>query len=372
MKKLSVKNILSLVIGVIVVVGAIVGLYFAFRPEEKQISLFANDITLSAGSSKRIEYQCSENDAVVTIEISDKTVAKVEGEILYGLKEGTTQAKISASTSESKASVVIKIVVTRAENGQITDLPSEINLFLLDKELEQARNDGFDNTIAFNLFRDCTVEAESDVVKISKNNIVANKEGVTNVIFKSDNDTQQVRVNVAKIDPVFHSTVSNVEMMPFDQFEIDYQITPAYYTGNAEVLFESDSGYVEFDGNKMLAKTSGSGTVRVLLNGENVFEFDFLIKANMSFVVFGEQNCAFENGVLKVLENQNVCFGLNVTSLAGELVNTVDWQVESQDFEITREMNYIRFSASSGGKIVLKSQKLVSTIEIKVEVVQEL
>ena len=88
-----------------------------------------------------------------------------------------------------------------AENptGPITNLPNKLTIYLLDKNINEARQAGFDNEYTFVSHKDYTLSSNGNSAKISKSTITANKEGLTIFTFTNGDQKQTVEVEVLSI-----------------------------------------------------------------------------------------------------------------------------------------------------------------------------
>ncbi|MBE7076249.1 MAG: hypothetical protein E7375_04265 [Clostridiales bacterium] len=114
------RKIILGIIGVMILAGAGVGTYFAIpRGEVPQLEIIVEDMSLSLGERKKLEYDISNKEAVVVIEESDSEIVGIEstanGRYVLGKNIGETGIKIIAKYKGEKVEKEIKVTVTKTE-----------------------------------------------------------------------------------------------------------------------------------------------------------------------------------------------------------------------------------------------------------------
>lgn len=89
---------------------------YGFKGEQtKELFVVADDITLSQGESKALEYKVSVSKATVLFQMLDKSIATIEDNFVVGVTAGTTQLVITAKYED--LIFERKVSVTVADNG---------------------------------------------------------------------------------------------------------------------------------------------------------------------------------------------------------------------------------------------------------------
>ncbi len=376
MKKLG-RNLFIIIPCFLVLIAAVVVMCVLFIPNgEKDMTLDVKDVVVVQGESKQIEIQCSNPNAKIEFDIYDDLIASVSENKVFGIKIGTTKMRVTASYNDARAVSIVTIKVTENFSKPLVDLPESVELFLLDKNIEQANNDGYFNKIMFETFRPHTVSGEEGIVKVENGSITALKVGTTTLIFNSTTttDAYSVKVTVGAVTPKIVCE-EQVEMFAKEEHKISYSFLPSYYTGDIpKVEFTCSSNLVSFSEDVMTANHSGTCVVDVLVGDEKQAEINVTIKILFDYNIEPNRsgaNCKYENGCLMVLRGEKARFTIEVTALKGSL-NSDEWSVRSDDFVCTREVAFITLTALNDGEIEIYSDTLVSSVTIKVIIVESL
>lgn len=235
------------------------------KPTAKDLSIAVEEISIQAGEVKPLTYQCSDERATVTFVVEDENVVSVQDGYIYAKQIGATVLRATATRGEDRAVTTTKIHVVENENMPITNLPSKVDLYLLDKEIESARADGFDNQKEFDSYKDYSVTLEGNTVKVSNNTILANKLGTTLITFTSQNQKQTVEVNVLSISPTL-KLPDEITLSKNETYEISPKISPIYYTGQAKVTLQEEGHILTITDLSIKAEQSGTSEIKVYLN----------------------------------------------------------------------------------------------------------
>ena len=98
------KKIIILLSGIALIMASIIAvvIYFSFFKNENYsksdvLTVECPNITASVGESVYLPIQLSNENATLTFEIYDSSIAKIENKTIYALSPGTTLVKITAS-----------------------------------------------------------------------------------------------------------------------------------------------------------------------------------------------------------------------------------------------------------------------------------
>lgn len=334
-KKLKVV-ISASVIAAIVCCAIAVFCYLFAKPISSKLTIAVNEMSLAVDEKKKLEFECSDCDAEITIEVYDETVIELDGEYVVGRKVGSTSLRITAMNNDERAIATMTIYVTENPTGLITDLPSEITLYLLDKETATANEEGFYNEISFVSYKEYEVSADNNGVKLTNGKIVAQKEGQTTLTFKAKNfdQSQIVTINVLKFLPEVEGLPDEIDLNLNESTTFVYEIKPAYYYGEAVVTFVVDNK-LELEGNTIIAKEAGVAFVVVNLNDVFVKTIKVNVKSDKTFIITSLSGGYIENDKIYATEDM-VMFKI----VADDGVS-LESEVSSTSGKVSREMDFI-------------------------------
>ena len=368
------KLSLNLIISLVLVCASVITLCLILIPNNKNdLKLEVEDIVVTQGQSCEVKYTCNK-DADIKIEIFNQDIASLQDNIITGIRIGSTSIKITATYQDDKVTKSANVTVNEDYDGKITDLPAKITLYQLDKNIEIANLDGFYNEKAYEELRPCDYEISSDeanVVKIAKNVIKANKAGTAVITFKANNSvtTQTVEVEVKSIAPKLAIEQTNFNLIVNESAEIEYEITPIYYTGEAEISFDYNHDLMSVENGMLTALSSGSGKVDVYLNGEFVHTIAVNIYSNATLNIEQCHNCNFDSGVLKVLRGVEASFVVKMSAVANDLSFNI---LSGNENAIRRDLNIYYVQTTENLKIEFYSNHLNFSKIITIEVVDSL
>ena len=357
---------------VIVVVAAAITLAFVFtQPDQSAISLSVENLTLQVGESKQLNITCSDSNAQYSFEVYDEEIARVEDGKVFGMRIGDTSIRITAVSDGKRAVSVAKIFVVESSSLPIVNLPSQIQLYLIDKNLQEAELAGLKNQIEISANKEYNVSISGDAVKIKNNTICANKQGEATITFvsKTGGDAQQVLVKVKSIPATISNLPSQINLAVDEQASIDFAIVPSYYSGDADVTFKSQSQIIKIDGNTLSAISAGSGVIDVYLNDEKVDEIEVLIESQFDCVVDVISGGVFKDDTIFLSPNQSACVSIQIYSSTGQPVNFSGAQILTDGVQIKRDMNYFHISSQNGGKIIINLPDLGGIVTIFVAII---
>lgn len=366
------KTILAFIIPAIFVCLAAVVLCAVFIPKENKASmtLVADDVTIVCGESKEINYYCSDEDAEISFESYNEKIVSIVGNVMTANKVGSTSIRVKAKSADTTIYSSFKVTVIENASQPLTSLPSEITLYLIDKNFDAAKADGFNNQITFVKNRTIASITTCKQVKISGNTITASKLGSGEIVFKApegESGNQVVKVNVLVVEARLASVPSTITMNPKDRTKIDYQILPSYYTGDAVVKFKASGDCVNVEDGCINAKSSGEGSVSVSL-GEQTLTIDVKVVTQIKFVLTAVDNCTIDGNNIYVSSNAEACFMLELYTLDNQNIAFSSVEISTDGVEIEREVNNVNFSSVNGGVIVIYSPSLLSYVYFYVHV----
>lgn len=301
---------------ILVLICAVISLSVVFsRPEHSALSLSADSLTLPVSTSKSLEISCSLENADYTYEVYDENIATIESGIVYAHSVGNTSVRITASANGERAVTSTMITVTENPNDPIVDLPSEVTLYLIDKNESEAEQNGLYNQISFFAYKSYQTSISENVVKVKNNVISAVKEG------------------------------------------------------EAEVTFVSNSEILAIENNKITASSTGNAVVEVLLNDSIVGEIKVLVETSLSCSLKAISDCEIGDNTILLKPNVQGCFTLQLKSENGDAINFSSAEIIADGVEIKRDMNYFHISSSSGGTITIYVPDLGAKLTILVFVV---
>ena len=347
----------------------IVFLCITFAPAKvSALSLSVSPSSLVLSSSKALNYSCSREDVVLSFEVYDESVATVENGIIYSHSIGTTSVRVTATSGEDRAIATAQITVTENPDGPIVDLPNEVTLYLIDKDVQQAKENGFDNEISFNSFRSYTTTITNNIVKVSKNTIVATKEGESTITFAStlNSSSYTVKVIVKSIPASIVGLPSQLELSPSQQMGVDFTLSPSYYSGDAEVEFATDSEILAIENNVITAASSGQATIKVLLNGEEVSQIAVSVQSPVRAQVTSVYNSEVNGSNILLTKNQEGCVILRLYNEQGKQINFSGIQITAEGVELNKQLNYFHIKSEYGGSITIYAPDLGCKIILNV------
>ena len=348
-KKLKTLIGISSVAGVLICLAAVL-CAILIKPAPTQLTISVNEISLAVDDVKPIEYDISDETATVSFEIYDPNIVEIVDGNLIGKQVGSTAIRITATTDDERAIATTNIYVTENPDGPITDLPAEIKLYLLDKDIETALAEGYNYQHTFTSYKDYTVVSTGNSVKVSNNTISAHREGETILTFssKNSNQTQTVTVWVESISPSIANLPENLELNKDERFELSYLITPSYYTGEATVTFKTSSTCIEIEENTIIAKDFGTGEIEVYLNGERAGSIHVLVKS--------EEEIEIEKVIGGTFEGDTIYAEADVLRI--RFSKSGEMSVYCTSGNVSREMDYIVLSDFDDGIIYVSFPEL--------------
>lgn len=342
-------------------------LCFVLIPKENEpVLLTADDVSVVCGATKEVSYTCSDEDAIVSFESYNNKIVEINGNMIIAKKVGETSIRIKAVCENSIVYYSFKVTVCENDSLPLTNLPGEINLYLLDKNIEEARGDGYNNQISFVKNREISSIDACKIIKISNDKIIATKVGSGEIIFHSaSGDSQIVKVNVNAIKPTISNLPTTISMKPNDIYELNYTIAPNYYTGEADIKNLTGSDCLAVEQNCITAKTSGEGTINVVV-GEESYTISVDVASQIKFGLTAVENCRIEGNCIYVSKGEEGCFKLNLYTEEGKGIAFSSVSFSSNNVKIEREVNYINFSSINGGTITIYSPSLLSYVYLYV------
>ena len=284
-KKLKVVISISAVMAIMCCVIAIICVMVT-KPKATDLSIAVDEISIQVDEVKPITYKCSDEEATVTFVIEDEDIAILQDGYIYAKQVGTATLRATATRGEDRAITTTKISVLENPDGPITDLPNKITLYLLDKEIDKAREDGIDNQKSFQSYKDYSLTLEGSSVKVSKNIVTASKIGTTIITFTSQTQKQTVEVEVLSVSPNIELP-NEICLSQNQSFTIDKTITPIYYTGQAEIELKEEGNNLSINNLTITAKQSGTSKLLVYLNDVLIKKIEVIVdykqEVNLSF-----------------------------------------------------------------------------------------
>ena len=300
-KKLKVVISISAVMAIMCCVIAIICVMVT-KPKATDLSIAVDEISIQVDEVKPITYKCSDEEATVTFVIENEDIAILQDGYIYAKQVGVATLRATATRGEDRAITTTKISVLENPDGPITDLPSKITLYLLDKEIDKAREDGIDNQKSFQSYKDYSLTLEGSSVKVSKNIIIASKIGTTIITFTSQTQKQTVEVDVLSILPSI-KLPDKITLSKDETYEIKPKITPSYYTGQAEIELKEEGNNLSIDNLTITAKQSGTSKLLVYLNDVLVKKIEVIVdykqEVNLSF----NSNAELKDGTIYVKDD---------------------------------------------------------------------
>ena len=323
-KKLKVVISISAVMAIMCCVIAIICVMVT-KPKATDLSIAVDEISIQVDEVKPITYKCSDEEATVTFVIENEDIAILQDGYIYAKQVGTATLRATATRGEDRAITTTKISVLENPDGPITDLPSKITLYLLDKEIDQAKKEGFDNQRSFQSYKDYSLTIEGNSVKVAKDTITANETGVTLITFTSQTQKQTVEVEVLSVSP-------NIELPNEICLSQNQSFTPTYYTGQAEIELKEEGNNLSINNLTITGKQSGTSRLLVYLNDELIKEIEVEIEYEQEIKLIFNSNAELKNGTIYV-KDELLIFETNVKN-EEPLLST-------SDGEIYKELNMI-------------------------------
>ena len=300
-KKLKVVISISAIMAIMCCVIAIICVMVT-KPKATDLSIAVDEISIQVDEVKPITYKCSDEEATVTFVIENEDIAILQDGYIYAKQVGTATLRATATRGEDRAITTTKISVLENPDGPITDLPSKITLYLLDKEIDKAREDGIDNQKSFQSYKDYSLTLEGSSVKVLKNIITASKIGTTIITFTSQTQKQTVEVEVLLVSPNIELP-DKITLSKDETYEIKPKITPSYYTGQAQLTIEEEGNNLSIDNLTITAKQSGTSKLLVYLNDVLVKKIEVIVdykqEVNLSF----NSNAELKDGTIYVKDD---------------------------------------------------------------------
>lgn len=353
----------------VVIIVAVVVLCIVFVPAKTPtLSLSAKPIVVEVESSKTIEFSCSDPNAKIDFEIGSEAIASVADGKIIGNKIGTTTLKITATLGKDSSFINVNVTVIENHNLPVVDLEDEITLYLLDKDISSANAAGYYNEISFRNYTSYTFDSSvSNIVKCSGNTLVANKVGESTLTFSSTTSSKvtTVKVKVMEINPKLENLPAEVLLKPDEIYNLNYRISPSYYTGEANVEMFATSDIIDISNNVITAKFGGSCEIGVKLNGKIVASIPVTVELPVrAEIIPVSNNCEFENNLLKILDNEEVVFKIRIVNEKGDAVSSYVPYLVS-DLDINEQLSAYHLHITIEGVIniyVAGYPKAISTI----------
>ena len=318
-KKLKIVVTISAVMAILCCVIAIICVMLS-KPKSTGLSIAVDEISMQVDEVKPITYKCSDSEATITFVIEDEEIVTLQDGLIYAKQAGSTTLRATATKGNDRAVTTTKIRVLENPNCPITDLPSEITLFLLDKEIDKAREDGYDNQKSFNSFKDYSLTLKGNSVKVSKNTITASKLGTTIITFSSQDQKQTVEVEVLSILPSIELP-DKITLSKDETYEIKPKITPSYYTGQVQLTIEEEGNNLQIDGFKMTAKQSGRSEIKVYLNDSLIKTIETVVEHEEEITLKFVSNAKIEGNTIYV-KDDILMFETNISNEEPKLYTT--------------------------------------------------
>lgn len=366
---MKIKSKFAIILPTILVCALAIVLCLVLLPEKSNsFSVVADDVTMACGDIEGISYTCSDTNAVVSFESFNPKIVEIDGNNLVAKKTGETSVRVKAQGEKATIYSSFKVAVVENASLPLTDLPDEITIYLLDKNFEAARADGFDNSYLYVRNREISSVDSCKFVKVSANKITASKAGSGEVIFHSaSGESQTVKVNVLTIKAQIVGLPTSISMNPADSYKCNYAITPSYYTGEVDVEFSTASECLSVSENTIIARTSGEGTINVSV-GDNSYTVGVVVNSQIKYVLSVNENCRIDGNKIYVKSGEEASFKLNLFTLDDSPVAFSSVEFSTSGVKIEREVNNIDFSSESGGVISIYSSSLLSYVRFYVYV----
>ena len=120
------KSLIYGFVAVLLVVVALV-LLFAFKgdkDEDADLFIFANDIQMADGESKKIEYKVNPSQAVVKFFVRDEKIAEIKEGTVFAKEVGETEIIISARYEDSIYEKTVELVIKESLNDDEIGSPN--------------------------------------------------------------------------------------------------------------------------------------------------------------------------------------------------------------------------------------------------------
>lgn len=309
------------------------------------ITIICDDsLSLSVGDVHVLDLKCSDEDATFKFTTDENEVIKVEGKEITALSSGVAYVKIEASHNNVTGRKNVKVIVEGDDNDETPEvdlgvvLDKEVTLYLIDKMTNKASIDGFKDSVYYSTNEKVSLTtSNSTVVSISKayKKISAIGEGSVTITFYSTLDPSIKSVHtirVLTIPPVFNLlTEEEITLDVGESANFNYDISPVYYTGKAEVTTSfSNENIVGLENGVITAINSGSIIMSVYLNNEKVKEINIVVNEvyipSYSIKVEAFKNCTLGG---KTIYTNKDSFTLKIS-----VVNDKD-EVITTDISIT-------------------------------------
>ncbi len=340
----------------VVVIVAVVVLCVVFAPAKAPtLSLSAKPIVVEVGNSKIVEFTCSNDKADIEFEIDNDSIAYVDDNKIIGLKIGSTTLKIKAELGNESSFINVNVIVIENSELPVVDLPNDITLYLLDKDIDSANAAGYYKKISFNALTNYSfTSSSSNVVKhvASTRTLVANKVGESILTFTSTTSgkSTMVRVRVLEVKPTIEGLPAEILLEPNEIYNLSFNISPSYYTGNAKVEMFSTSDIIEISDNIITAKIGGICEIGVKLNDKIVAKIPVYVALPVKVNINTVSGCDFKNNVLKVESGVEANFTVTFEDEKGDEVSTLIPYLESK-MDLEEELGYYHLLTNSEGEI---------------------
>ncbi len=365
MKKKLKFTIFSSALGAFIIIAVALMCIYLRPAKEENLTLTVSPTTLVQDSTKALNFSCSKQSAELKFEVYDEEIASVVEGVVIAHKVGTTSVRVTAVNDGEKAVASASVVVTENPEGPIVDLPSEITLYVLDKNLEEAKEEGFSNEIAFNTFRSFTSSVSNNCVKVTKSSIIANKPGEAVISFSSSTTTYSVFVRVLEIKPEIVGLPTSISLMPHESFDLGFSILPSFYTGDADIKIEDPNNIISTSGSTITAISSGKTELKVSLNDEEHI-IPVVVTSILHCEMIAIENCEIINNAIYINSGEIALIKFKLWTDEGAIMNMSLISFETEDIKLGREMDYIKILATKNGRITISANDLASSVTISV------
>lgn len=302
-------------------------------PKADPLYVKVESICVEERKMTNLKYSTS-SGAELKFELDDNKIAKLTKNGVLGLKQGVTTLRVYASLKGSRATASAKLTVTKSEYLELTDLPNEMSLYLIDKHIDEAIADGFFNKQSFQKHPDVEINIFGESIVVNENQIIAVKEGDSQLTFNLNGQVQVSKVKVRSILPESIQLPEYINPSQSNEETLKQYIVPSYYTGSADIKIQQNA----------------SGQADVFLNGEFMGEVKLDYEKQLSIIINPIYNASVQEGAIIVKKGQIAQVTFSVM-LDGEYVNFALLKISAEGVEIKRELGYWLLSCDNCGKI---------------------
>ena len=315
------KNILifSICAGLIVAASIILCCVFFIKPLETIKISCQSSISLYVNEKVKLDVEVSDESAQVEYRSGNSNVVAVEGEYIYGLKEGSTTVRVEAITKNQVAHANILVTVKK----EITDLDigieENITLYLLDKNKEEAYSNNIFDYLDFSCPKDVNYSIDdASIVSVENNKIIAQKEGVTNIIFYSVSRPEITSIHtitVLSVEPdILLKSSETINLNVGDTVSIDFMIVPSYYTGEAFIYIDISEPIVNLTYSVLTALEEGSCVLKIFVDDKVKKIININVASSKEGIENNSDNTFFNEGDYTLVVKTHKC------SVNGEII----------------------------------------------------